>query len=136
MNDPVIWVRLGGVLQLGVLIASILVPKVLRWHRELASLHVMLRRLIWVYGVFIVFTITALGVICVTFAETIVTGSGLGRAIAIFVAGFWGMRLLVQLFVFDMLPLLDHPILKLGYHGLTIVFTYLFVVFTIVALAT
>ena len=42
-----------------------------------------------------------------------------------FVAVFWLSRLVVQLFLFDARPYLKTAFLKLGYHGLTVVFTYL-----------
>ncbi|MDA1045204.1 MAG: hypothetical protein O3C57_08280, partial [Verrucomicrobia bacterium] len=60
-------------------------------------------------------------------------GSPLGRALAIFVAGFWGLRLIIQIWVFDMRPYLTNPVRVIGYHGLTAVFTYLFTIFTAAA---
>ncbi|MDA1045046.1 MAG: hypothetical protein O3C57_07465, partial [Verrucomicrobia bacterium] len=72
MKDPAFWVRLGGVLQLAILIGSALVPKVLSWSKALAALPIMLRRLIWVYGLFIVFTIAGMGVITLLYPETMV----------------------------------------------------------------
>src|SRR5204863_4398774 len=45
----------------------------------------------------------------------------LARAVCGFIALFWGTRLFVQFFLFDARPFTTTPILKLGYHGLTIV---------------
>lgn len=115
-------VRVGGALQLLILVASALVPKVLNWNRELGLLSPFLRRLFWVYGVFIVVTYLAVAVISLTCAEEIATGSLLARAFCGFVAVFWGLRLGVQFFVFDARPYLTHWILKAGYHGLTLLF--------------
>ena len=48
-----ILIRLGGMMQLGILIASALVPRVLDWRRELAGLATLTRQLVWVHGLFI-----------------------------------------------------------------------------------
>ena len=46
-----------------VLSASALVPKVLDWRRQFASLDRLLRQLVWVYGAYIVLMITGLGLL-------------------------------------------------------------------------
>ena len=53
-----------------------------------------------------------------------------------FIALFWGARLAVQLAVFDAKPFLTNGWLKAGYHGLTLVFHYNTVAYSIVALRT
>lgn len=129
MRNPEFWLRIGGILQLGVLLGSALVPKVMRWDDELKKLSPALQRLIWVYGVFISFTVAGLGTIALVFADRIASGAALGRAFAIFLLGFWGMRLAVQMFVYDVRAYLTNPLLKLGYFGLTATFTYLVVIY-------
>jgi hypothetical protein len=52
-----ILLQLAGFLQLSILIASALVPRVLDWRRNLAGLNAFLRKLFWVYGIFIVLVI-------------------------------------------------------------------------------
>ena len=52
-----------------------------------------------------------------------------------FVATFWGVRLVIAFFLFDATPFLKTFPLKLGYHGLTIVFVYFTVVYGLAALA-
>jgi hypothetical protein len=99
-------VRVGGALHFIILIASALTPKVLNWNRELGLLSQFLRRLFWVYGVFIVVTIIGLGTISLGCAEEIAQGSKLARAFCGFAAVFWGLRLAIQFFVFDARPYL------------------------------
>jgi len=125
--------RIGGVLQLGILLASALVPGVLQWKTELRSLSPLSRQLIWVHGAFIVLVIIGLGLVSVIEAEQLSDGSLLARSVCGFIAVFWGARLAIQCFVFDGRPFLTHWFLTLGYHGLTATFVYLTVVF---ALAT
>ena len=52
----------------------------------------------------------------------------------LFVALFWAARLFVQFFVFDAEPYLKSGFLKAGYHGLTAVFTYHTIVYSLAAL--
>ena len=126
---------LGGVCHFGILLASALVPRVLDWNRELARISPLSRHLIWTHGVFIVLTIVAVGLITVTNAPALAAGTALARWFCGFVAVFWLSRLFVQLFLFDARPYLTNGFLKLGYHGLTVVFTYLGVVYAWAAVA-
>jgi hypothetical protein len=116
---------MGGVLHLGILIASALVPGVLDWRRELDKLRPLMRQLVWVHGVFIVLTIIGFAVISLIAPRELASGTTLARAVCAFVAAFWLCRLGVQLFVFDARPFLTNAYLKLGYHALTIVFLIL-----------
>ena len=116
---------LAGVCHFGILLASALVPRVLDWRGELARVSPLSRHVVWTHGVFIVLTIVAFGVITVANAPTLAAGSTLARWFCGFVAVFWLSRLVVQLFLFDARPYLKTALLKLGYHGLTVVFTYL-----------
>jgi hypothetical protein len=126
---------LGGVCHFGILIASALVPRVLDWKGELQRLSPLSRHLIWTHGAFIVLTIVAFGLISVTNAYDLTSGSRLSRSVCGFIAAFWLARLGIQLFLFDARPFLKHAVLKLGYHGLTVVFTYLGVVYAWAAVA-
>jgi len=124
----------GGILHFGILIASALVPKVLDWKTSLGKLDGLSRELVWVHGLFIVFVIVGFGVLSVLCASELTGGTLLGRAMCAFIAFFWAARLVVQFFVFDATPYLKNAFLKLGYHGLTVVFSYLAVVYSLAAL--
>ena len=127
-------ILLGGVCHFGILLASALVPRVLDWRRELAQVSPLSRHVVWTHGVFIVLTIIAFGLITVANASALAAGSALARWFCGFVAVFWLSRLVVQLFLFDARPYLKTPLLTLGYHGLTVVFTYMGVVYAWAAL--
>ena len=45
--------QIAAALQLSILVASALVPRLLDWRTNLATLHPFLRKLFWVYGAFI-----------------------------------------------------------------------------------
>lgn len=125
---------LSGLAHFGILIASALTPKVLDWKREMAPLHPFLRRLFWVYGVFIVLVIIGFGTLTLFFANEMAEGQLVARSLAGFIAIFWNVRLIVQWFVFDARPFLKNAWLKMGYQLLTVAFVCLTAVYAITAL--
>ena len=125
------FIFIAGLLHFGILIASALVPRVLRWQSSLAKLDPLTRQLVWVHGAFIVLVIVGFGILSTVFAGELANGSPLARGICALVGSFWGARLVVQFFVFDASPYLRSPLLKLGYHALTVVFAYLAAVYTV-----
>jgi hypothetical protein len=72
-------------------------------------------------------------VITIVFAETLASGTMLARALCIFLAVFWTLRLLVATFVFDMRPYLTSTARRVGYHAVNIVFLYLPIVYGLAA---
>jgi len=126
-------VFIGGILHFGILLASAMVPKVLDWKASLNKLDGLSRQLVWVHGAFIVLVIIGFGLLSVLFAGELVTGTPLTRGVCLFIALFWAARLIVQFFVFDAKPYLKTAFLKVGYHGLTVVFMYHAVVYTLAA---
>ena len=54
---------IGGLLHFVILIASAMAPRVLDWRANLKALHPFLRRLLWVYGSFIVLVIVSFGTV-------------------------------------------------------------------------
>jgi hypothetical protein len=111
------------------LAASALTPLVLDWRGQLRALPKLLRQLFWVYGVFIVLTIIGLGALTLLHAEAMAQGEAVARSLALFTAVFWGLRLAVQLFVFDTRLYLTNAWLKLGNHVLTAAFVFFTLVY-------
>jgi len=124
MNTLKILLLIAGLLHFTILIASALVPRVLDWRGNLATLHPFLRRLFWVYGAFIVLVIIGFGTLTLLDAGPMAAGDPVARSLAAFIATFWLARLAVQLFVFDSRPFLTNWFIRAGYHGLTLTFTY------------
>lgn len=129
------WLLLGGLLHFAILIASALTPRVLDWQTNLATLPPFLRRLFWVYGCFIVLVIISFGVLTLLHANELASGAALPRSVCAMIALFWMARLAVQFFVFDARPFLTTALLRLGYHGLTLLFTALVVIYGCAALS-
>jgi len=134
MDDSLIFfIRLGGVAQMGILVAAGLVPSQLNWSSELARLSRLNRQMHWVYGGYIVLSIAAFALISLFHAEELAASSGLARGLCLYIALFWGIRIVLQ-FVFDVRDHLTTWWLKLGYHALTLLFVALTVLYSMTAL--
>jgi hypothetical protein len=110
---------LGALLHFSILIASAQVPRALQWRRWLAPLPKLLRQLFWVYGAFIVGIIAAFGLLTAALAPELAEGGPAALGLTALIALFWGARLAVQCFVFDVREHLTRPLYRVGYHLLT-----------------
>ena len=124
---------LGGLLHFVILIASALTPRMLDWRTNLGALHPFLRRLFWVYGVFIVLVIISFGTLTLIRADELASATPLARSVCAMIAIFWLARLGVQFFVFDARPFLTTAFRRVGYHGLTFLFSALVFIYGCVA---
>jgi hypothetical protein len=118
---------LAGLGQLGVLVASALVPFRMNWRDELSGLSRLHRQMYWVYGGYVVLSIVAFSALSILNAGELASGSGLARGFCGYVAVFWGIRVALQA-VFDVKEHLTTWWLKSGY----VVLTVMFAAFTIV----
>ena len=125
---------IGGLLHFVILIASALTPRLLDWRGNFAALHPFLRRLFWVYGSFIVLVIVSFAVLTLVNTEELVSDAPLSRWVCAIIAIFWLARLAVQFFVFDARPFLTTTFLRVGYHGLSLIFIALVFIYGCVAL--
>ena len=126
---------ISGILHLGTLIGSAQVPKELKFKEELPKVAPLMRHWILVAGAYVVLNLIAFGVISLTLSKELASGSPLARVFCGYVAIFWSFRLVVQFFVFDAKPYLRNWFLTLGYHGLTLVFTWHTLVYGCAALS-
>ena len=121
--------ELAAAVQLLILIASALTPRVLDWRKNLAVLHPFLRKLFWVYGVFIVMVIMAFAILTFRHSDAMAAREPVARSLCAFITIFWGARLFVQFAIFDPRPFLTNWIYQIGYHALTIIFAFLVLVY-------
>jgi hypothetical protein len=123
----------AGIGQLGILIASALVPFRLRWREELRCLSRLHRQMYWVYGGYVVLAISAFGLISLFNARELANGGGLARGVCGYICVFWGVRLALQ-WVFDVKAHLSTWWLRLGYYTLTILFACFTLLYGLAAL--
>jgi hypothetical protein len=121
--------QLAAAVQLLILIASALTPQALDWRKNLAVLHPFLQKLFWVYGVFIVMVILAFATLTFRHADAMAAREPVARSVCVFIAVFWGARLIVQFAIFDVRPFLTNWIYRIGYHALTFTFAFLVLVY-------
>ncbi len=126
---------ISGILQLGTLLASAQVPKELKFREELPRVSPLLRHWILTAGGYIVLDLVAFGILSLLFAKELASGQPLARGVCGFISVFWGIRLVIQLFVFDAKPYLRNSFLTIGYHALTVVFAWHTVVYGYAAFA-
>jgi len=132
-NHLILLLQFAGLMHLGLVCAGALMPRAVNLRNNLAALPPFIRRLFWVYYTFIGLCLVSFGVMTFTFAGTLAAGGGLARALCIFLALFWTIRLVAATFVFDVRPYLTNNLWRLGYHATNIVFIYLPVVYAWVA---
>jgi hypothetical protein len=129
------WIFLGGLAHFGILIASFSAPRMLDWKHALAPLKSFNRQVIWTHGMYLAFVIASFGLVSVLAPHLLADGSPLARVVCGFIATFWGGRLFLQWFVYDPREYVVTTPLRLGYHGLTVVFVFVTAVYGWAALA-
>jgi hypothetical protein len=125
--------QVAGVLHLGLMCAGLLMPKVVGMRQHLAALPPFIRQLFRVYYSFIGLCLVSFSIITIAFADTLAAGGNLARALCVFFALFWTLRLIAGTFIFDMRPYLTNSPRRFGYHLINAVFAYLPVVYALAA---
>ena len=115
-------IQLIGIGQLGILVASALVPFQLNWKEAFTGLPKLHRQMYWVYGGYVVLSIVFLGTVSLANAHELARGTGLAKWVCGYGCLFWLIRLGLQP-VFDVKTYLKTWWLKAGYHLLTVSFT-------------
>jgi hypothetical protein len=94
-------IQLAGVLQLALIPVNFVAPYKLRYAASLAGATPVVRNIFYVHAGYIVFVLAGLGALCLGFAEFLGSGAPLARWTCGYLAAFWAIRLLVQLFYYD-----------------------------------
>jgi len=102
MNDQMIlwFLRLAGLMCVGLVIANFLAAPRLGYARSLLHAEAIVRQIFYVHCGYIIFLITGLAVICLGWPQ-IFLEEGMGRVVSGFFAVFWGSRVIVQLVYYD-----------------------------------
>jgi hypothetical protein len=134
MKPLTLALEIAGALHLGLICAGAMMPGVVGLRSHLATMPPFIRQLFWVYYLFIGLCLISFGTITVTFAPVLAGGTNLARALCIFFAAFWTLRLIAGTFIFDLRPYLTSNWRRLGYHAINLVFAYLPIVYIWAAL--
>lgn len=109
-------------------------PKHFNWKKELNSLSIMNREMMYVHTFFIAFTLVLVGLLCLTSASEIISTT-LVKRISFGLGIFWTFRLYVQFFVYSSKTWRGKPFETLVHILFSIYWTYLSVIFILIYLS-
>lgn len=91
----------AGAVHLGIIGANIPLPGRLRVRERLAGVPRFLRQIFYVHWIYIVIVLGLFAALCFGFTAELAGGSHLGRFLSGFIAGFWFLRIGLQLLYYD-----------------------------------
>lgn len=121
--------QVAGLMHVGLVWAGATMPRTVKLSEHLKPLPLFIRRLFWVYYVFIGLVLISFGTLTFLFAKQMAAGEPVARALCILMAVFWTMRLITALFVFDVRPYLTNTLYRIGYQATNLVFAFLMAIY-------
>jgi hypothetical protein len=91
----------AGAVHLGIVAANVRLPGRLQVQDRLAGVPRFLRQIFYVHWVYIVIVVGLFAALCFGFATDLAGASLLGRFLSAFIAGFWLLRIVLQIFYYD-----------------------------------
>ena len=91
----------AGLVHVGIIAANVPLPGRLRLRERLAGVPRFVRQIFYVHWIYIVLVLGLFAALCFGFAPDLVGGSRLGRFLSGFMAGFWFLRIVLQIFYYD-----------------------------------
>jgi hypothetical protein len=91
----------AGVVHMGIVAANIPLPGRLQVRERLTGVPKFLRQIVYVHWLYIVIVVGLFAGLCFGFAPELAGASGLGRFLSAFIAGFWLLRIVLQIFYYD-----------------------------------
>lgn len=131
MRNLIHLVWAAGAVQLVILSANFVLPRKLNCREHVARMSPMIREIFIVHWAYIVLVLGVFAALSFWFAPELAGATRLGRFLAAFIAGFWLLRVPIQLFLYD--PEIRKQN-RLGDVAFLLMFSYLGVVFGAAAL--
>lgn len=97
----ILWLWVAGAIQMAIVLSNAVLPAKLNVRTGMASVPRFLRQVFAVHWIYIVLTVSLFSLLCLFFARELASGSKLGRFLCISMGVFWGLRLPLQLFYYD-----------------------------------
>jgi hypothetical protein len=116
----------AGVVHMGIIAANIPLPGRLRVREHLAGVPRFVRQIFYVHWVYIVIVLGLFAGLCFGFAPELAGASGMGRFLSGFMAGFWLLRIGLQIFYYDHEVRRENRGLDLLYLGSLVVLVVIF----------
>src|SRR5262249_27111454 len=121
-------VLVAGVGQLALILASLAIPRVLRWREDTAKLRPLTRQVFWTYAVYIWSTNLAFGLVALR-PGWLLGRPPLAACLTGFITVYWVGRVLIQFFYFDRSDAPPGPLVRFAEAGLVSLFVYLSLVY-------
>jgi len=121
--------QIAGLMHVGLVWAGATMPRTVKLADHLKTLPLFIRRLFWVYYVFIGLVLISFGTLTFLFSREMAADEPTARALCIVMAIFWTMRLVAAVFVFDVRPYLTNTLYRIGYQVTNLTFAYLMAIY-------
>jgi hypothetical protein len=131
-----ILVLVAGVAQLVLIVASLAIPRVLRWGEDTARLRPLTRQIFWTYAGYIWATNLCFGLLSALAPQWLLDRSPLAGAVSGYIAAYWAARLLLQFVYLDRRDVPPGVWPRLAEVALVALFLYLAVVYGCVVAGT
>jgi hypothetical protein len=95
-----IHLKIVGSLLIGLSLMHIFVPKYFQWEKELVSVSLITKQILYVHTFFIALIVLLIGLLCLNYSHELVY-SAFGRVISLGLFGFWLTRLIFQFLVYS-----------------------------------
>jgi hypothetical protein len=118
----------AGVGQLALVVASLAIPRVLRWREDTARLRPLTRQVFWTYAVYIWAINLSFGLVSLR-PGWLLDGSPLAGCVTGLIAAYWVGRVLIQFFYFDRADAPPGAHVRLAEVALVGLFVYLSLVY-------
>lgn len=93
--------RIAGAVQIGLALMHLAFPRRFRWDEEMARLSPLNRQMFHVHTLFVCVVLVMIGGLSLFAPAALLEPTSLSRLVLIGFAGFWGLRLYCQWFVYD-----------------------------------
>lgn len=96
---PFLWA--AGLLHLLIAASNLVAARMLDYQGNLTRVTPIVREVFWVQSLYIEIVLAAFAGLCFFFASDLAGGTALGRCFSVFLAFFWGLRLLLQVLFYN-----------------------------------
>jgi hypothetical protein len=124
LMKEMIWA--AGAVHVGIVAANVPLPGRLRVRERLAGVPRFVRQIFYVHWVYIVIVLGLFAALCFGFAPELAGASSLGRFLSGFMAAFWLLRIVLQVFYYDREVRRENRVLDSMYLGSLIVLVVVF----------
>jgi hypothetical protein len=91
----------AGAVHLGIIAANVPLPGRLRVRERLGGVPRFVRQIFYVHWLYIVIVLGMFAALCFGFARELAGATALGRFLSAFMAAFWLLRIVLQIFYYD-----------------------------------